>query len=186
MTGRKISGKGGRMKHALLLPAFAGLAALAACATPAPLVTNCPNVAVLAQGSSLTEFLPGRDDVAAQITQAKITGVAGSCTLVKHKKQHFLQVVFQAGFAATNGPANTSQSLALPYLVSVSQGDDIISVSGGTIVLNFDGNASTAAATTKPVTLKFPDTPDTAATDVLVSFHLTPDQLAYNASHQTP
>jgi hypothetical protein len=182
MTGPKISGKGGRMKHAALLPSLASLFAFAACSTPAPPNTNCPNVAVLEQASTLTAFLPGRQDVAAQITQAQVTGVAGSCTL--EKKTHVLRLTFQAGFSATNGPANSSQILVLPYIVSISQGDNIIAKSNYSIALSFDGNASTASATSKPLTIKFPDTPDTAKTDVLVGFQLTPDELAYNAAHQ--
>ncbi len=163
------------MKHAALLLPAATLLALSACSSPPPLTTNCPNVAVLEQGSSLTEFLPGRQDIAAQITHA------GSCQL--DKKGNLLTVKFQAGFAATNGPANTSSTLVLPYLVSESQGDVIIGVTENSIPLKFNGNQSVAQASTKPITLHFPNSPDTAATDVLVSFHLTPDQLAYNAAH---
>jgi hypothetical protein len=181
MTGPKISGKGGRMKHPALLPAFGTLLTIAACSNPPPLVTNCPNVAVLEQGSTLTAFLPGRTDIAAQITHAQITGVAGSCQL--EKKKHQLQIVFQAGFAATNGPANTSSTLNLPYLVSLSQGSNILSVTNNSIPLKFDGNESSAAATTKPIKFELPNVPNTAALDILVSFHLTPDQLAYNNAH---
>jgi hypothetical protein len=188
MTGRKISGKGGGMKPANLLPrALPGLAclfALTACHSTPPLVTNCPNVAVLEQGRVVTLFLPGRQDVAAEIAQAKITGVAGSCTL--EKKSHNLRVTFQAGFAATNGPANTSPTLVLPYLISQSEGDQLLSVQSGSITLSFNGNESTTGATTKPITYKLPNTPDTASTDLLVSFHLTPDQLSYNAAHPSP
>ncbi len=172
------------MKHAALLPSFFPLLVLAACASAPPLTTNCPNVAVLEQGSSLTEFLPGREDVAAQITQARITGVAGSCELQKKKNQ--LKVTFQAGFTATNGPANTSQILVLPYLISISQGETLSLVTDKAIALRFDGNASTAAATSKPETVILPNTPESAATEILVSFHLTPEQLRYNAAHPSP
>ncbi len=170
------------MKHASLPLSLVGLVALAACTAQPPLVTHCPNVAVLEQGSSMTAFLPGRQDVAAQIARARITGVAGSCTL--EPKRHLLRVVFQAGFAATSGPANTSQNLVLPYLISLSQGDNILSVANGSITLSFAGNATTATATSKPIKYEFPDTADAANTDVLISFHLSPDQLAYNQAHQ--
>jgi hypothetical protein len=181
MTGRKISGKGGRMKHAALLPTLSGLLALAACATQPPITTNCPNVAVLEQGSTMTVFLPGRQDIAAEITHAQITGVAGSCTLEKKKKE--LRVTFQAGFAATKGPASTSPTLVLPYLVSLSQDDNIVRVTDYAIPLTFDGIASAAAATTKPFNYVLPNVPETATLDILVSFHLSPAQLAYNNSH---
>ncbi len=169
------------MKHATLFLPLAGLLALSACGTPPPLTTNCPYVAVLEQGSTMTEFLPGRTDIAAQITHAQITGVAGTCQL--DKKGNLLTVKFQAGFAATSGPANTGGTLVLPYLVSESQGNVILSVSQNSIPMKFDGNQSAVTATSKPITLHFPNSSDTAATEVLVSFHLTPDQLAYNAAH---
>lgn len=170
------------MKHATLL-AFLGLGSLAACSTPPPLVTNCPDVAVLAQGSSLTAFLPGRQDVASEIAEARITGVAGSCAEVKDKK--LLRVAFRAGFAATKGPAATGQPLTLPYLVSVSRGNDLLSEAHGSVTLKFKGNDLSASAVTKPIKFDFPNTPDTAGLDVLVSFHLTPEQLAYNRTHET-
>ncbi len=175
------------MKHPALslaprLPlALLALSALAACSAEPPISTNCPNVAVLEQGSTLTTFLPGRTDIAAQIISARITGVAGTCQLLKKKNE--LKVTFQAGFAATNGPANTSANLVLPYLISTSVGNNILSVTNNTIPLKFNGNESAAAATTKPLTVVFPNTSTTADTDVLVSFHLTPDQLAYNNAH---
>jgi hypothetical protein len=169
------------MKHTTLWPGLAGMLALAACNSPPPFQTNCPNVAVLEQGSTLTEFLPGRQDIAAQITKAQITGVAGTCEFVK--KKDILKVTFQAGFVATNGPANTSHSLVLPYLVSLSQGNEINGVTYNSIPLKFNGNESTASATTKPITFSLPNTPATTRMDILVSFHLTPDQLAYNNAH---
>ncbi len=169
------------MKHAALLLPVSGLLALAACATTPPISTNCPNVAVLEQGSTMTVFLPGRQDVAAEVSHAQITGVAGSCQLEKNK--HELRVTFQAGFAATNGPANTSSTLVLPYLVSLSQDDNIVRVTDYEIPLKFNGNASAAAATTKPFTYVLPNVPETATLDILVSFHLTPEQLAYNSAH---
>ncbi len=169
------------MKHLATWPALAGMLALGACAAQQPLKTNCPNVAVLAQGSALTEFLPGRQDVAAKIATARITGIAGSCTQQTEKKR--LKVVFQTGFSALAGPANQSRSLVLPYMIVISSQDHLISATPETITLTFHGNSLSAGAASPPVKLSFPDTPETAATDVLVSFHLTPDQLAYNQSH---
>ena len=167
------------MKHALPLTA---VLALTACgATTPPPAAYCPNVAALAQANTLTLFLPGRQDIAAEITQAKITGIAGSCTLVK--KQNLLRVKFQAGFSGSNGPANNNPSLLLPYFVSISQGDTIISKANYTITLSFSGNVSTATAATKPITVDLPNTPDSATTDILIGFQLTPDQVAYAAAH---
>ena len=166
-------------------PCFAALSliGLAACssdpATTAPMF--CPQVAVLQQAQNVTAFLPGRTDVAAQITTAQITGVAGSCAL--EPKKHLLHVKFQAGFAATNGPADHGGNLTLPYFVAITDGDNIISKDDYTITLNFEGNESTAQATSKPVKIDLSNQHDNTHVQILVGFELTPDELSYAASH---
>jgi hypothetical protein len=177
MTGVKNSGKGGAMKHAslaLILPLV-----LAACGADAPTPRlDCPNVNVLEQTSTLTQFLPGRQDAGAEITTAHITGVAGSCDLVK---PGVLKVTFQAGFSASNGPANQGHTLKLPYFVALTQGDTIISKTLDTMEIPFDGNVSTAAVTGKSITLEVPNANGSARSEILVGFQLTPQQLSYAA-----
>jgi hypothetical protein len=179
MTGDKISGKGGAMKQVYALMLLCGLASCEGSA-PAPKLF-CPNPAVLEQASSLPLFLPGKQDVGSLVSQATITGVAGSCTLEPEKKM--LRVKLQAGFAATNGPADHGAPVVLPYFVAVSQGDMIVAKTVYQITLNFDGNASAASAVSKPVTVEIPNAPMTAGTDVLVGFQMTAEQLAYVAAH---
>ncbi len=170
------------MKHAvfaLCLPL-----ALAACGadTPTPRIF-CPNVRVLAQTSSLTQFLPGRQDPGAELTTAHITGVAGSCAL---RDKTVLHVTFQAGFSASNGPANHGRTLELPYFVAVTSGDDIISKTVDTMEVPFDGNVSTAAASSKTLTVDVPNTRASGHAEILVGFQLTPEQLAYAQAHPAP
>ncbi len=163
--------------YALLL-----VCGLAACEGDKPAPTLfCPNPAVLEQASSLPVFLPGRQDVGSLVSQATITGVAGSCTLAP--KTGVLRVKLQAGFAATNGPADHGAPVVLPYFVAISQGDTIISKTLYQVTLTFDGNASAASAVSKPVTVEIPNAPMTAGTDVLVGFQMTAEQLAYVAAH---
>jgi len=180
MTAAKYSGKGGAMKHLLLLVCLP--LALAACTeADAPAARlYCPNVRVLEQTSSLTQFLPGRQDAGAEITAAKITGVAGSCVL---EKDGVVRVSFQAGFTATNGPANHGQTVSLPYFVAESADDAIISKTLSTIDVRFDGNLSTAAVTSRKLTVEVPNDHSSARTDILVGFQLSQDQLAYAAAH---
>jgi hypothetical protein len=168
--------------HAAPLFALFSTIALAGCASDADQpALSCPQVAVLQQAQTLTTFLPGHSDVASQITTAQITGVAGSCTL--RPKKHLLDVKFQTGFAATNGPANNGDTQNLPYFVAITQGNKIVSKSDYTIALKFDGNASTAQASSKPVTVELSDRPSSLHVQILVGFELTPDQLSYAASH---
>lgn len=160
------------------------LALLAGCADDATPPMFCPKVNVLEQAQSLTAFLPGRSDVAAQITTAQITGVAGSCTLLPEKQR--LNVSFQAGFSASDGPADHSAALTLPYFVAITQNGEIIAKTDYTITLAFDGNASTALATSRPVKIQLANAPESDNVQVLVGLELTPAQLAYTAAHPSP
>jgi hypothetical protein len=141
----------------------------------------CPQVAVVQQAAVLTEFMPGHSDAGSEITTAQVTGVAGSCTL--HRKKHQLTVTFQAGFAATNGPANQFAPLTLPYFVAITDNDHIVHEDFHTITLSFDGNSSTAEATSKPVKIDLPDMHMSSHLQVLVGFQETQDELDYAASH---
>ncbi len=161
------------MNRAFAISAAFALIALSACGSdddekgPA---MYCPPVAVLAQASTLTQYLPGRADIGAELTTAKLTGVAGACTL--NKKKHELTVSFKAGISASNGPADHGQPVTLPYFVALTNGDDIISKSNYNITVPFDGNISTATATTKPIKAVFPNIPESANAQILIGFQL--------------
>jgi hypothetical protein len=183
MTFAKNSGKGAGMKRFCTAPLFAvfSLSALAGCADTQAPPPFCPQVAVLQQAQTLIAFLPGRSDVASQVTTAQITGVAGSCLLKEEKNQ--LLVNFQAGFTASNGPANNGKTLTLPFFVVIAKGDDIISKTDYTIALPFNGNASTTQVTSKPVKVELANDRASKDTQILVGFELTPDQLSYAEAH---
>ena len=166
--------------------AFGLFCLLAGCRDDAPPTMYCPNVAVLQQASVLNAYLPGRTDVAAQITSATVTGVAGSCA--SFKKNTMLRVTFRPGFTATNGPANAGKKLDLPYFVSLSQSDTIISKTPYDITMDFGDNLVTTTATAKPVTVELANVPQSANLDVLVGFQLTPTEMsdAGGAAPQVP
>jgi len=161
---------------------MSALGALAACADDGHAANQfCPNVAVLQQTSQLDAFLPNRSDVAGQVTEALVTGVAGTCVL--EPKKGLLRVTFRIGFDATNGPANHFAPLELPYFVSVVDGEQIASKSLYKIPLSFAGNLSTAAAVSPAMTVELPNVPESAQVQVLVGFQLTPEQLVYAQDH---
>ncbi len=162
------------------LVALVLLVGLAGCAdAPAPHMF-CPNVRVLAEAQNYTAFLPGRTDVAAQVTSARITGVAGACVL--RKKPGLLDVTLQAGFAASNGPADNGAPLALPYFVALAQGPVILHKQLYSMPLTFDGNTTVTNAVSKPVTVELPNEPESAGIEVLVGFQLSPQQLSAAAN----
>lgn len=162
--------------------ALSALLSVTACVADSP-DTPCPAPAVLEQAQTVTTFLPGRQDVAAEIATARITGVAGDCVL--HKKKHLLDVTFRAGFSATNGPANKQTGLTLPYAVWVTEGDTIVSETDYTITLKFTGNETTTQATSKPIKIALPGDFDSNL-QILVGFKMTQAQLDYAASHPSP
>jgi len=138
-------------------------------------------VLTMQQGRDLVAFAPDVAGPAGVITQARITGVAGSCTLHPEKKE--LVISFQTGFAATNGPADHNLPVTLPYFVAIVEGERIISKQLYSIPVSFDGNASIADATSKPLTVELPYTPRNDRTQVLVGFQLTPEQQVYATDH---
>jgi hypothetical protein len=166
---------------ALALPALAALALLAACSDDTPPAMFCPKVAILQEGRDLTAYAPSIAGPAGVITQARITGVAGACTL--HPERKSLTVKFQAGFAATNGPANQGAPVSLPYFVAVVNGPDIIAEQFYTATVKFNGNASLGQTVSKPTTIDFPNNHYAGGLQVLVGFKLTPEEQAYNEDH---
>lgn len=182
MTATENSGKGTAMRHASI-PAAVLLLCLATCADDDALPGKlyCPTVSRVEQLSSLTRFLPSSEDVTAEVTEAHITGVAGSCDLEPAK--HEVLVSFKAGFSATNGPANHGATVDLPYFVSVTQGDTVVSKVPYSIPITFDGNITTATAVSKTVKVELPNVRLTQDTEVLVGFQLSPEQLAYATDH---
>jgi len=141
----------------------------------------CPQVAVLQQAQTLTLFLPNRQDVAARVSTAQITGVSGSCKL--QGNQRTVLVTVNTAFLADNGPANNGAPLDLPWFAAITVGDHIIQKNEYTQHLSFNGNVSSVSATAKPVKVQLPSIPDTQNVQILVGFEETPDQLAYAASN---
>jgi len=166
-----------------LFPPIAACAmlALAGCASNDTSKMFCPQPAVLQQAQTLTVFLPGRSDIGAEVTQAQITAVAGSCTL--HPAKRLLDVKLQAGFTATNGPANQSKPVTLPYFIAITDGETIIAKTDYSMVLNFEDGVASATATSKPATIELPNNHESARTQILVGFEMTPDQLDYAVAH---
>jgi hypothetical protein len=182
MTAAKNSGKGPGMKP-VALAAFAALSILAACADDTPPPMHCPQVLRVSELMTDPIFLPGRTDPAAEVTDAQISGVAGSCVL--NKKTRTLSLSFQAGFTADDGPANHGAPVTLPYFIAVTHGDDIVTKVPESVTLNFAGSP-VAQAVTQTLKLKFPNDRRSDRIEILIGFQLSADQVAYNAAHPAP
>ena len=152
-------------------------------AMPADPTTYCPQVAVLQQAQTVTLFLPGRSDVASQISTAQMTNVSGSCIYIKKHKAGLLEVQFTNNFLADNGPANNGQPITLPWFVAITDGSQIIEKKDYQITLSFNGNMSTTAASSQPVKIELAAVPSSAKLQILTGFEMTQAQLAYSAAH---
>ncbi len=152
-------------------------------AMPADPTTYCPQVAVLQQAQTVTLFLPGRSDVASQISTVQMTSVSGACTYKKKHHEGLLEVKLTVNFMADNGPANNGQQITLPWFVAITQGNQIIEKKDYQITLKFNGNMSTTAASSKPVKIELAAVPASADVQILTGVQMTPAQLAYAAAH---
>ncbi len=185
MTATKISGKGGPMKRSRAASLFALLTpvALAGCASDAdPPNLPCPQVAVLQQTQSLTAFLPGRSDVAAQITTAQITGVAGACIAAPGKARAGRQI---PGRLLRHQRPRQQRRPAEPALLRRHHPGQPHPLEGrlhhrAEIRRQYEHRPGDLQAASRSSS---PDHHSSTHIQILVGFELTPDQLAYAASH---
>lgn len=147
---------------------------LAACSAGKAPQLYCPQVAVLQQASRLVLTRGGARDIAARTLDARVTGVAGRCSLAAKGME---KVTFQIGFAATKGPAARFAGRTLTYFIAITQGDRIIGKKMYPVTFGFPNGAVQAVATTQPITLDFPRAPRSRAQQVLVGFQMSQAQL---------
>lgn len=139
----------------------------------------CPQTAILEQAQTLTLFLPHRHDIAALVSTARISNINGSC--VYNQKRNALEIAFRLTFTATNGPANHGQDITLPWFTAITYGDNILQKKNYQLTLHFDGNLSTATATTKEIKIEVPARATSADLSILTGFQMTPEQLGHSS-----
>lgn len=154
---------------------------LAACSGSKAPTLYCPQVAVLQQASRMVLSRGESEDVASRTLDARITGVAGSCSVAGKGME---RVTFRIGFAATNGPASRVDRRTLGYFIAITQGERIVSKKIYPVVFAFEHGADQAVATTAPIRLDFPRAGRSAAQQVLVGFQMS--QAALERSEAAP
>jgi hypothetical protein len=150
------------------------LAALSACSGDHKPPLFCPKVVVLSQASHLVRSAGDQSDAAAQILDARVTGVAGTCATVGRKRA---QLSFRIGFAASAGPAETAPAATLTYFIALTQGDTVIDKKLYPVTFDFAHGASQAVATTTPIRVELPNVPRSGAQQILVGFQMSPAEL---------
>ncbi len=143
----------------------------------------CPRPGILADGADLTRWRPGPvRDLTTLVFDARLSGLNGSCR--PGRGDRTLEVTLAPSFAVERGPAGSGERLAeLPWFVAVvGPGDEILQRRSFTERVPFNRGETRAAGAAEPVRLSLPVGEERRATDyrVLVSFELTPEELAAN------
>ena len=143
----------------------------------------CPNPGLLGEGADLTRYSPGApQDLTGLDFDARLVSINGSCKAGRGDRTIELQMT--AGFAVERGAASEGRSVDLPWFVAVidRRTDAILSRQGFVERVNFGRNETRSTIDSAPVSISLPVGENRQASDyrLLVSFQLTPEDLALN------
>ena len=166
---------------AAALPALLAMAALAGCGgstKPEQFAPACPQLKVIKDAADLTRVRGQGSDITDLILQARIASIPGSCAEAKGGVKTRIQVIMEA----TRGPASSSRSVELPYLITVTLGENIIEQQYFASPADFPANADRMAVAGEEIDLLVPATAERPASNytIYVSFRLTAAELAFN------
>jgi hypothetical protein len=167
----------------LALPLLVGLLLLAGCGpetnTFAP---YCPAPKRLGDASQVTIYRPGAagQDITDLVLQGSIVDVSGVCKDGDGKKS--VQADTSVTFRFVRGPAMAGRSIDVPYLITVTLGDQIREQATFRMNVIFPSNVDTVTLASDPIHMVFPVTKTTNAASYTIwaAFRLTPEQLEYN------
>lgn len=146
-------------------------------------LSRCPAVAVVANTGSLTQFTGEGRDIEDIALTAHMTHLRNDCDQTDE-----VNSLISFDVVATRGPAAAQDSFSLPYYVIVLQDNHrIISKKVFEATVDFDPGADRAGVR-EVVRQYLPDVNRARRYDyeVLIGFHLTPEDAAYNALRVVP
>ncbi|MBS0561331.1 MAG: hypothetical protein JSR21_14890 [Proteobacteria bacterium] len=163
-------------------PLLAVALALAACApktnTFAP---YCPTTARLPDAQTLTLYRPGGGkDVTDLVLQGEIVNVGGVCK--DGDDPNTVAVDTSVTFRFIRGPAMQDRFMDIPFLFTVTRGQDILEQARFRMRASFPSNIDSVTLTSDPIHLVFPVTKNSnaASYSVWATFQLTPEELEQN------
>ncbi len=157
---------------------------LAGCSAPADkFPPACPQLKLLRDTADLTRVRGAGTDISDLIIDARIDAIPATCS--DGPKGSVLAKI-KVLMTAARGPAATSAAVALPYLVTVALGEQLIEQQYFVAAGSFPSNVDRVSVTGDEIELQIPVTPERAASayTIYVSFRLTAAELAYNRSHR--
>ena len=139
----------------------------------------CPNTGIVLDAADVTRFKSTGTDLTDMVLDGRITGVSGKCSLddLAH-----LRTTISVAMDLTRGPGTKSRRADVPYFVSVSRGDTILSKQVYVIPAEFDANADRLRLMGNQIDVILPVSDTLKGSDyrLQVGFQLTPEELAFN------
>jgi hypothetical protein len=161
---------------------------LAGCGPPSnTFAPYCPAPKRLTDAAQLTLYRPGAtgQDITDLVLQGQIIDLSGSCQDGDDDKKKTVQADAAVTFRFVRGPAMEGRAIDVPYLVTITMGDDIREQAHYRLHVTFPSNVDTVTLVSDPVHMVFPvnKTTNAASYTIWAAFQLTPEQLEYNRQH---
>jgi hypothetical protein len=161
------------------------LLALAGCGNTSNsrLPVACPRPGILAEGADLTRYRPGAvRDLTTLEWDARLAGINGGCNPGRNNRS--IDVTLTANFTVERGVGAEGRVIDLPWFVAVVDNNDetILNRRSFTERVTFARNETRTTVASEPISLSLPVGETRRGGDyrILVSFELTPDDLALN------
>lgn len=143
----------------------------------------CPQPGLLAAGADLTRYRPGPvQDLTTLEYDARLAGLSGDCRPGRGERS--IEMSLSTRFTVDRGAAAERREVDLPWFVAVidARDESILSRQGFVERVSFGRNETRIAGSSAPVALSLPVGEARRAQDyrILVSFELTPEELALN------
>jgi hypothetical protein len=172
------------MRGAVVLAAILPMALLG-CGnnTRSTLPIACVQPTLVSQGADLTRYAQGAGrDLTAVEFDARLAGLNGSCAPGRGERSIVMSLT--AEFSVERGPAATSRIVRLPWFVAVvdAQTETILNEVRFVDQMSFERNETRQTGASEPVQLVLPVGDGRRMQDyrIMVSFQLTPEELAEN------
>jgi hypothetical protein len=145
----------------------------------------CPTPRRLSDASQIAIYRPGSTshEIIDNVLQGQIVDVYGSCQNGDDKNT--VQADASVAFRFVRGPAMQGRTIDVPYLITITMGEDIREQARLLLRVTFPSNVDTVTLTSEPLHMVFPVTKTTNAASYTIwaAFRLTPEQLEYNRQH---
>jgi hypothetical protein len=142
----------------------------------------CPTPRRLSDASQIAIYRPGSTshEITDTVLQGEIIDVYGSCKDGDDKGT--VQADASIAFRFMRGPAMQGRTIDVPYLFTITRGEDIREQARLVLRVTFPSNIDTVTLTSEPLHMVFPVTKTTNAASYTIwaAFRLTPEQLEYN------